>query len=147
MRASAQVRRLRRPFLAALRLSDTVVGVRLPGNQLIWTAIASIVCGVTIVSLLNGSGPPWILIALVVVLGLAASIARHRRHRRRARRLLHLSDEHDRPAALRDRESPPDGASAPGEPEARRAGVRSTSLGGPSSGAADDAVSEDRVIR
>ena len=133
--------------MAALRSSDTFVSVSWPGNQLIWTAVASIVCGVTIVSLLNGSGLPWIVIVVVVVLGLATSIGRHRRHRRKALRLLHVSDEHDRATALRDRSSPPDEAPAPDEPEARRAGVRSTSLGGPSHGTADDAVSDDRAIR
>jgi membrane protein implicated in regulation of membrane protease activity len=123
------------------------VSVSWPGNQLIWIAVASIVCGVTIVSLLNGSGLPWILIVVVVVLGLATSIGQHRRHRRKALRLLHLSDQHDRASALKDRSSPPDEALAPGESDARRAGVRSRSLGGPSQGTADDAVSDDRIIR
>lgn len=110
-------------------------------NEIIWTGVASVVCGVVIASLIGGAGTPWALLGIVVALGLVVTTVKSRRERR----AVHAYYDRDwngpsearppQPAAGRmGQVDEPGRQPALLETErrgARRAGARSQSLGSP----------------
>jgi len=109
-------------------------GVRRVTNGMVWAAVAAIVCGIVIASLLAGSSPPWTFVLATLLAGLAFTTARWYREVRRARHYV-ASIGGNEPAdteAHWTRENPKTPPSsrptAPQISSPRRAGARSESL-------------------
>jgi hypothetical protein len=111
-------------------------------TQIIWATAGSVVAGIGLVSLLNGVGPPWLVIAFILAAAGAITLARWYRRRPADPRYTaypELDEADDATGRRRGRERPAPETGPPvvgslradDEASVRRAGIRAQSLGAP----------------
>jgi hypothetical protein len=113
-------------------------------DGIIWAGTAAVAFGAVVASLLYGSEPPWLVVAIVVLAGVAITTVRKRRRRAAWARAALPAPTVERRPPRPERKPPPDASpprveprtppatttatGIPLGPEARRAGARGASL-------------------